>query len=90
MGYGGRMEGEGCCGCQLAAMTIQTGVERDDILFLSTDNEVNYLTVCLYRASGEANNPGLILILHEAMYNFPPNSDPLHHMFKLYLVLMLA
>jgi hypothetical protein len=40
MGYGERMEGEGCCGCQLAAMTIQTGVERDDILFLSTDNEV--------------------------------------------------
>ena len=42
------MEGEGCCGCELAAMTIQTGVERDDILFLSTDNEVNYLTLCLF------------------------------------------
>ena len=86
------MEGEGCCGCESAAMTIQTGVERDDILFLSTDNEVNYLTVCLYCAecvSEEANNSGLILILHEGMYNFPPNSDPLHHMFKLYLVTAL-
>ena len=44
MGPGGgkrrRVEGEGRCGCELAAMTIQTGVERDDILFLSTDNEV--------------------------------------------------
>ena len=35
-----RVEGEGCCGCELATMNIHTGVDRDDVLFLSTDNEV--------------------------------------------------
>ena len=44
MGSGGgkrqRVEGEGCCGCELATMNIHTGIDRDDVLFLSTDNEV--------------------------------------------------
>ena len=35
-----RMEGGDCCGCGLATMNIQTGVEPQDILFVSMDNQV--------------------------------------------------
>ena len=39
-----RMEGGDCCGCGLATINIQTGVEPQDILFVSMDNQVGIYT----------------------------------------------
>ena len=37
----GEGERRGCCECGVAAMTLQTGVERDDVLYMSMDNEAS-------------------------------------------------
>ena len=45
-------EERNCCMCGVAAMTLQTGVEQEDVLYISMDNEVHSLTHIQYRRVG--------------------------------------